>query len=97
MKQKTKDQLEKMLMPQFMKASLYQIQEKSMLKFTKGYIKFLEILFKITSTLTLFAVFVWYLPVYLKMSEMQTLIILMLVILTHLRFGKTDVIMHYEE
>jgi hypothetical protein len=65
--------------------------ETRLTKWLDTYIKFLNIIFKIITGMTISGTFLWFLPTYLKFGWERTGVIVLVVILLQLRYGQTKV------
>ena len=97
MKKKYKDKIETTLNTTLRATTLGQFTEETINNVSKFHTKFIEIIFQAITTITLFWALLWFFPTYLNVSESKIIIIALLLILTHLRFGKTDIILKEEE
>jgi len=66
--------------------------ETRLTRWLDRYIKFLNIVFKIITGVTISGTFLWFFPIYLKLGWERTGVIVLVVILLQLRYGKTKII-----
>jgi predicted Na+-dependent transporter len=91
LKEKTKLRLEKIIRPTLKKASLGQLSDEFIEKWVQGYIKFLNWMTKVTASISIMVSFAWFFPIYVGLGYERTILIVLLIILLHLRFGTTDI------
>jgi len=65
--------------------------ESRLIHWLDKYIKFLDITFKIITGITISSVFLWFLPIYLKLGFERTGVILLLAIFLQIKMGTTKI------
>ena len=97
MKKRTKEKLRSKLFPIFDWARLNQLPPSWAEKAWSFYIKFLEVFFFITTSITFTTAFVWFFPIFLKRGYDFSIVILLCIIILHLKYGTITIQFKEEE
>lgn len=96
MKKRTKEKLRSKLFPILIWASFNQVPMTIVEKIWRWYIKFLEIFFIISTSITFTIAFTWFFPIYLNRGYELSITILLCIIVLWLKYG-TITIQYKEE